>query len=92
MSGRIAQFGKGAVTQVSNHIIKQFVERLDTEMTGDGKTTDTPRISALASEAGPPGYLQTERATLALTALAGVALGLAIARLANRLSCPPRRT
>lgn len=91
LSGRMAQFGKGVVTQVSNRIIRQFVDRLGTVITGDGQPTGEHRVAAPASAAAPADYLQSERITLVLTAFAGIALGLAIGRWADRLSYRPRR-
>ena len=94
LSGRIAQFGTGVITQVSNRIIGQFVARLNAVITGDEAPVHAARsVKAVSpgSVASPADYLGSERMTLALTTLAGVALGLAIGRWADRLSCPPRQ-
>jgi carbon monoxide dehydrogenase subunit G len=96
LSGRIAQFGTGVITQVSNRIIGQFVARLNAVITGDEAPGNARKPGkggssvAPVSAASPTDYAGSERMALALTALAGVALGLAIGRWADRLSCPPR--
>jgi uncharacterized protein len=77
---------------VSNRIIGQFVTRLNTVIAGDDAILPAGTSAGVPVSAGPPSsYAGAERMTLALTALAGVALGLAIGRWADRLSCPPRR-
>ena len=90
LSGRIAQFGKGVIVQVSNRIIGQFVDRLDAVITGDDQPSGA-RPVARSAAAEPATYRSSDLTTLVLTALAGVALGLAIGRWADRLSYPPRR-
>ena len=89
LSGRIAQFGKGVIVQVSNRIIGQFVDRLNAVITGNDQQPGAVVARSAAGEAAT--YRTSEMATLALTALAGIALGLAIGRLADRVSYPPRR-
>jgi carbon monoxide dehydrogenase subunit G len=91
LTGRIAQFGKGVVTQVSSRIIGQFVARLNAVIVGDEEPTPTRKPVTGPSSVQTSDYPTWERISLALTALAGVALGLAIGRWAERLSCPPRR-
>lgn len=90
LSGRIAQFGTGVITQVSNRIIGQFAERLDAAIAGDGPTG---RGSDDVRPATPrrADYAASDRVALVLTALAGAVLGLAIGRFADRVSHPPRR-
>jgi carbon monoxide dehydrogenase subunit G len=87
MSGRIAQFGKGAIVQVGNRIIGQFVKRLDAVITGDDAPIDTP---AAPRSATPSATTRVDWIPTALTALAGVTLGLAIGRWLDRLSAPRR--
>lgn len=87
LSGRIAQFGKGVIVQVSNRIIGQFVDRLNVVITGDDQPSGARPVVARSAARTPESGLTT----LALTALAGIALGLAIGRWADRLSYPPRR-
>lgn len=83
LGGRIAQFGSAVITQVSNRILAQFVKRLNTMITGEaGEETPVP--------AAPPALTRriqptSDDAALLLTALAGVLLGLAIGRTAQRL-------
>jgi carbon monoxide dehydrogenase subunit G len=82
LGGRIAQFGSAVISHVSNRILAQFVRRLNALITGD----DTP--PAAASPAAPTAVraqrASSERVTLAVTALAGVLLGLAIGRTVHR--------
>lgn len=88
LSGRIAQFGNAVIVQVGNRIIGQFVDRLNAVITGN----DQPSGARPVVAAGEPAtYRTSDLAALALTALAGIALGLAIGRWADRLSYPPRR-
>lgn len=87
LSGRIAQFGKGVIVQVSNRIIGQFVDRLNVVITGDDQPSGARPVVARSAARKPESGLTT----LALTALAGIALGLAIGRWADRLSYPPPR-
>ena len=82
LGGRIAQFGSGVISQVSGRIIKQFVSRLDTMIATPGSTGGAPadlRVRAApatrARIAVPAGFAQ-----LGATALAGVALGIAVGR------------
>jgi carbon monoxide dehydrogenase subunit G len=91
LSGRIAQFGTGVITQVSNRIIGQFADRLDAAIAGDGPTGhESDRVGSVTQ---PPRRLgaASDPVALVLTALAGAVLGLAIGRLADRVSHPPRR-
>jgi carbon monoxide dehydrogenase subunit G len=87
LSGRIAQFGKGVIVQVSNRIIGQFVDRLNAVITGDDQPSGARPVVARSAARRPDSDLTA----LVLTALAGIALGLAIGRWADRLSDPPRR-
>jgi carbon monoxide dehydrogenase subunit G len=84
LGGRIAQFGSGVISQVSNRILAQFVKRLNTLITGGADEQALP-----ASAPTPAGSgrwpAASDSATLAATLLAGVLLGLAIGRTAQRL-------
>ena len=90
LSGRIAQFGKGVIAQVSNRIIGQFVDRLNAVISGDVQPSGVPAVSRSVAEE-PSAFRESDRITLVLTALAGMVLGLAIGRWADRLSYQPRR-
>jgi carbon monoxide dehydrogenase subunit G len=84
LGGRIAQFGSGVISQVSNRILAQFAMRLNTLITTPlgaptVSSSDHPRPAPAPAEIG------RDRIVLALTVLAGVALGLAIGRTAERL-------
>ena len=80
LSGRVAQFGSGVIAQVSNRILKQFADRLNEAIAGPDERPDSAAHSA--SRTPVPAHLPRtdERLVLAVTALAGVALGLAIGR------------
>jgi carbon monoxide dehydrogenase subunit G len=80
LSGRVAQFGSGVIAQVSNRILKQFADRLNEAIAGPDERPDSAAHSA--SRAPVQAHLPRtdERLVLAVTALAGVALGLAIGR------------
>lgn len=82
LGGRIAQFGSGVISQVSNRIIGQFVHRLNTMIVGP----DGPR--GAAAEAIPStrnaGFTENDWCSILLTTLAGIALGLAIGRATAR--------
>lgn len=79
LGGRIAQFGSGVISQVSNRIIGQFVSRLNATIDG----TEVP--AAVRPAAASSVRWSDDRIALALTALAGVALGIAIGRTVERL-------
>ncbi|BDY30988.1 SRPBCC family protein [Mycolicibacterium mageritense] len=80
LGGRIAQFGSGVITQVGNRIIGQFVRRLNALIapTEAAPAAGRPRIDRAVGE--------NDWLAIVLTALAGVALGLAIGRTAERLA------
>ncbi|MDF3341643.1 SRPBCC family protein [Mycolicibacterium septicum] len=82
LGGRIAQFGSGVISQVSNRIIGQFVRRLNTMIVG----SDRPQ--GAAAEAIPTtrnaGFAENDWYSILLTTLAGIALGLAIGRATAR--------
>lgn len=88
LGGRIAQFGSGVISQVSNRILAQFVKRLNAAITGRSDVDGTPAPAAEpALAAGYPsfGVPSREDVSLLLTMVAGVLLGLAIGRTAQRL-------
>jgi uncharacterized protein len=80
LGGRIAQFGSGVITQVSGRIIKQFVSRLNTMITtGEAPATGRPATVPTTRTGAAPVRRDTVVEVVA-TALAGVALGLAVGR------------
>ena len=83
LGGRIAQFGSGVILQVSDRIIGQFVSRLNAMIAGVD-ATDGPAVARV--DAARPDRWSDDRMALALTALAGVVLGLAIGRTVERLA------
>ena len=86
LGGRIAQFGSGVISQVSNRILGQFANRLNARIAGPEDASESPALPTAAVALGTARMAVTdERIVLALTALAGVVLGLAIGRTAERL-------
>lgn len=88
LSGRIAQFGRGVIVQVSNRIIGQFTKRLNAAISGDDATPAPHEDTGSAPAVGP---YDAEWIPLLLNGLAGVALGVAVGRWLNRLSPPSPR-
>ncbi|MDV3127262.1 SRPBCC family protein [Mycobacterium sp. 21AC1] len=84
LGGRIAQFGSGVISQVSNRILGQFVRRLNTMITAPGEAV--PSRPAPAAVAAHVSTGETDWLTVVVTALAGAVLGLAIGRTAQRLA------
>ncbi|MBX9919961.1 SRPBCC family protein [Mycolicibacterium frederiksbergense] len=80
LSGRVAQFGSGVIAQVSNRILKQFADRLNEAIAGPDERPDSSAHSASRAPVQAHLARTDERLVLAVTALAGVALGLAIGR------------
>lgn len=87
LSGRIAQFGRGAIVQVSNRIIGQFVDRLNATILGEGRPTPLAEASTAAQPS--PASAGPDWLALALHGFAGIALGLAIGRWLDRISARP---
>ncbi|OCB55434.1 carbon monoxide dehydrogenase [Mycobacterium vulneris] len=82
LDGRIAQFGSGVISQVSNRIIGQFVRRLNTMIVGaDGIQSDAVEVIPAPRQ---PEFTETDWWSVLLTTAAGIALGLAIGRTAAR--------
>ena len=82
LGGRIAQFGSGVISQVSNRIIGQFVRRLNTMIVGsEGPQGEAAEAIPTARNAG---FAENDWCSILLTTLAGIALGLAIGRATAR--------
>ncbi|WKG05671.1 SRPBCC family protein [Mycolicibacterium sp. HK-90] len=83
LGGRIAQFGSGVISQVSNRIIGQFVRKLNLMIVGadEAEPATAGRRPASSHHAD-----ENDWQAIILTALAGIALGLAIGRTAARLA------
>jgi carbon monoxide dehydrogenase subunit G len=88
LSGRVAQFGGAAITQVNRRIMDQFVKRLDAliraEHSGLPETAARAAASATLDGAEPSGTPLLERwgklAPLVATVAAGALLGVTITR------------
>jgi carbon monoxide dehydrogenase subunit G len=80
LGGRIAQFGSGVISQVSNRILGQFAKRLNTMITAPEQDSQAPAERAPRHAVTAPPALQPLLATF----FSGVALGLAFGRLARR--------
>ncbi|KGN41563.1 SRPBCC family protein [Knoellia aerolata] len=88
LSGRVAQFGGAAITQVNRRIMDQFVKRLDdlirAEHPGLAKTAGLSAASVTVDGAEPSAPPLLERwgklAPLVATVAAGTLLGVAITR------------
>lgn len=87
LGGRIAQFGSGVISQVGNRILGQFANRLNARIAGpEGAVASPVRLEPAEASGKIRTAVTDERLVLALTALAGVMLGLAIGRTAERLA------
>lgn len=87
LGGRIAQFGSGVISQVSNRILGQFVRRLNSMITSpDGAAAPAVARPTATAAAAQRSTGENDWITIALTTLAGLALGLAIGRTAQRLA------
>jgi len=88
LSGRIAQFGRTVIVQVSNRIIGQFVARLDDVLAGEDQTA-----TAEVKKRPPLSRIdrREEWITLLANGFAGLALGLAVGRWLELLSARPSR-
>jgi carbon monoxide dehydrogenase subunit G len=54
VTGKVAQFGRGVLADVSGKLMTQFAEALDAEVRGGGPTADAPAPEAPAPEAPAP--------------------------------------
>ncbi|MDQ4003222.1 MAG: SRPBCC family protein [Actinomycetota bacterium] len=71
--GKAAQFGRGALGNVSQRILDQFARNLESEvLSGEGQTEETPSEGAEAGEeTAPAREAEAPRASAAATAPAG---------------------
>ena len=83
LGGRIAQFGSGVISQVSNRILAQFARRLNAVISGPEGGQEVPVHRAPAAAGRTTA---NSKVVLALTVLAGIVLGLSIGRTAERLA------
>lgn len=80
LGGRIAQFGSGVISQVSNRILGQFANRLNAMIAGPQQDSTAEPAAAAHRSTSAPAALHPLLATF----FSGVALGLAFGRLAHR--------
>jgi carbon monoxide dehydrogenase subunit G len=85
LGGRIAQFGSAVISQVSNRILTQFAKRLNALIAGPEGGQEVAVHHAPATALRANEATANDKVVLALTVLAGIALGLAIGRAAERL-------
>lgn len=52
LSGRVAQFGRGVISDVTNKLIGQFVQRLEAEFAPGAASTDAPAAARTVSSVG----------------------------------------
>jgi carbon monoxide dehydrogenase subunit G len=83
LAGRIAQFGSGIISQVSNRILAQFAKRLNALI---AEPPAAPESSVRPTPVTTRTVAADQPLVLALTALAGILLGLAIGRTVERLA------
>lgn len=88
LSGRIAQFGRSVIVQVSNRIIGQFVARLNAVLAGADGPANAATEKRIPEQ---PMGLRDEWITLLANGFAGLALGLAVGRWLDLLSARPSR-
>jgi uncharacterized protein len=88
--GKLAQFGSGMLQQVSEKLLGEFVESLETKLTASGPT-EAPAADPAAAESAPIDLLELagggalkKYGPLVLAGLAAVALLLVLRRLASR--------
>ncbi|OBG81367.1 carbon monoxide dehydrogenase [Mycobacterium sp. E802] len=86
LGGRIAQFGAGVISQVSNRIIGQFVHRLNAMIVGSDGAAKTGRCAEQSPTRRHHELGEIDWYSIGLTTLAGIALGLAIGRTASRVA------
>ena len=88
LSGRIAQFGRTVIVQVSNRVIGQFVARLNGVLAGedDPATAEVEKRLPVSRIGRPYDWI-----TVLANGFAGLALGLAIGRWLDLLSARPLR-
>jgi carbon monoxide dehydrogenase subunit G len=84
LSGRVAQFGRGVIADVSNKLLGQFVQRLEAEVVSGG--TKTPQQPRSAADVEPldvmssMGGLVAKRALPVVGAVVALVVGALLAR------------
>ncbi|HEY3477607.1 MAG TPA: SRPBCC family protein [Streptomyces sp.] len=96
LSGRVAQFGRGVIADVTGKLIGQFVRRLEAEFAPGAATTDGPRAATSDdSEAealdvfSSMGGLIAKRALPVVGGLVALLAGILLFRNRGRNSGPP---
>src|SRR4051794_10769544 len=54
ITGRVAQFGRGALADVSQKLIGQFAERLEADVLSGGAAVSPPPVTTVADDPGEP--------------------------------------
>jgi uncharacterized protein len=74
ITGKVAQFGRGVLGDISTKLIGQFADALDAELSGAGGPSEPPAAAASASAAsGPSGATESPVTTANATAAAAAA-------------------
>jgi len=85
LGGRISQFGSPVISQVGNRIIGQFVTRLNAAISTPAGAS-APASALASAPVTRVADHETDWLAIVLTAIAGVALGLALGRTAERVA------
>ncbi|TVT25359.1 SRPBCC family protein [Amycolatopsis acidiphila] len=92
LSGRVAQFGRGVIADVSNKLLGQFVRRLEDEFASGGATTPTAAAKPVDLADVEPldvmssmGGTIAKRAIPAAGALLALIVGILLARKGRRV-------
>ncbi|MET7906045.1 SRPBCC family protein [Streptomyces sp. NPDC005355] len=93
LSGRVAQFGRGVISDVSNKLMKEFVNRLENEVASGGGAATVPGAPARTTShtdvepldvMGSMGGLIAKRAAPVIGAVVAVAVGVFLLRRGGR--------
>lgn len=86
LSGRVAQFGRGVISDVSNKLMGQFVQRLESEFSGPAGTEPVTRKPVDLDDVQPLDVMSSMGGTLAKRAIpaAGVLLAVLVVALLVR--------
>jgi uncharacterized protein len=78
ITGKVAQFGRGVLGDISTKLIGQFADSLDAELSGAGGASDAPAAGS-SETAGPSGAALSPTATAASSAATATSAAAATA-------------